>query len=57
MTSHSIFLRQIPNSPRWYLRRGDLRKAKEIITMAANTNKIKIPENLDDRLKVQAESL
>ncbi len=49
--------RQIPNSPRWYLRRGDIRKAKQIVLMAATTNKINVPENLDDRLKAQAEAL
>lgn len=47
----------IPDSPRWYLRKGLIEQAKEIILDGASTNKIEVPDDLDNLLALQAAAM
>lgn len=44
----------IPDSPRWYIRRGMVHNAKEIILEGARINRIPVPADIDYQLHLQA---
>lgn len=53
-----IFLhRNIPDSPRWLLRNGQIEETKEIILNGAKTNRLPIAEDIDYLLRVQSAAL
>lgn len=47
----------IPDSPRWYIRKGMVQKAKEIILEGARINRITVPADIDYQLHLQAAAL
>lgn len=47
----------IPDSPRWYLRKGQIQEAKEIILEGARINKCTVPENVEALLELQSAAL
>lgn len=46
-----MIFRMIPDSPRWFIRQGNVEMAKEIVLEGARVNKITVPENLDRLLQ------
>lgn len=53
-----LFLYQvIPDSPRWFVRHGDLVRAKQIILEGARVNKLKVPDDVDDLLQSQSDAM
>lgn len=47
----------IPDSPRWYIRKGMVQNAKEIIIEGARINRITVPADIDYQLNLQAAAL
>lgn len=47
----------IPDSPRWYIRKGMVKNAKEIIVEGARINRITVPADIDYQLHLQAAAL
>lgn len=52
-----LYFRIIPDSPRWYLRKGQIQEAKDIILEGARINKLSVPENVDSLLELQSAAL
>lgn len=47
----------IPDSPRWFLRQGQVDIVKEIVQQGARANKIELPEHLEQLLQAQADAV
>lgn len=55
--NYNLNLRMIPDSPRWYIRKGMVHNAKEIILEGARINRITVPADIDYQLNLQAAAL
>lgn len=58
MLQHCTYFiaRYLPDSPRWLLRNGQIKEAKEILVEGATTNKRRVPLFLEDLLKEEYNS-
>lgn len=52
----TIFIRHLPDSPRWMLRNGRIHEAMEILRVGGAKNKRKVPDNLENLLKQEIDS-